>query len=166
MAIDETVSGEAANSYVTLEEADAYFATRPNSSAWDDAAALSPPATEGALIHAAIRMDQEQYRWRRAESTQKRAWPRTGQTDVDGCEIAADSIPEFVQLAQMELAVAMLQSDLLVDSGLEAFRYLRVDVIEIEPAGRSAGALPANVRRHLAHALLTSLMQFPVVRAG
>jgi hypothetical protein len=56
MAIDATAGGENANSYITEADADAYFTSRPNSSAWEDS-----ETKEAALIHACVLLDQLDY---------------------------------------------------------------------------------------------------------
>lgn len=56
MAIDATAGGVNANSYITVADADVYFSSRLNSSAWDDSA-----TQEEALLHACVILEQFQY---------------------------------------------------------------------------------------------------------
>lgn len=56
MAIDATAGGENANSYVTVAEADAYFAMRLNSATFDDS-----EVKEEALLHACLLLEQFDY---------------------------------------------------------------------------------------------------------
>ena len=160
MAIDATVGGASANSYVTDAEATAYFIGRLNAEAWD--VALDP---EAALLSAARRLDQESYRGTSAEAAQALAWPRSGVTDEDGRTVASDAIPDRVKRAQMELALAMLGDDLLADTGLEGFESVKVGPLDVTPRHRTAGALPANVRRELAPFLAGSTIEFRMERA-
>jgi hypothetical protein len=83
MAIDATAGGENANSYITAADADAYFATRLNSSTWEDS-----DAQEEALIHACVLLEQLDYigipvtdtlsedGWHDAPPYQSLKWPR------------------------------------------------------------------------------------------
>lgn len=167
MALDPTVGGPSANSYVDLSEAHGFFANRLNAGAWDEAGEESPPTQEAALITATLRLEQEAWRWKKASTDQALAFPRTGQRDADGTLVADGEVPVWLKRAQMELALALLTEDLLEDTGLEGMRRVKIDVIELEPlAGRSAGRLPAHVRRYIAHAVHGSDVTFPMLRGG
>ena len=168
MALDPTVGGADANSYVDVTEASAFFATRLNSEAWTEAGEASPPTQEAALITATRRLDQEPWIWKRASTTQALRFPCTGQRDTDGTLVSTDEIPTWLKNATMELALAMLTEDLLVDTGLEGMRRVKIDVIELEPVvGDAAGDLPANVRRYFpSSALGGSSVTFGIVRGG
>jgi hypothetical protein len=149
-----TVAGATSNSYVTLAEAETYFAERLNVSNWDDAA--SDDIKNRALISAARRLDQEGWAGLKYDADQALAWPRTGTYDRDGVLYASDAIPEPVTTAQLNLALAMLGGDLLADSGLEGFINLKVGPIDVTPRlGAAAGGLPADVAREIAHLLDT-----------
>jgi hypothetical protein len=56
MALDATAGGESANSYVTVAEADAYFAMRLNSATFDDS-----DVKEEALMNACLLLEQFDY---------------------------------------------------------------------------------------------------------
>jgi hypothetical protein len=102
MALDATVGGSAADTYGTLAEADAYFTAR-QSAAWGSSNAVK----EYALIKAATFLDNVyRGRWKglKANSTQARAWPRSGVQDVDGYAVSAEAIPQQVKNAQFEAA--------------------------------------------------------------
>lgn len=165
MAIDATIGGAASNSYVTLDEANAYFAKRLNAGAWSEAGEQSPPTQEAALISATLRLDQESFAGRKASPSQALEWPRVGVRGRDGWPVPTDSIPNDVKRAQMELALAMLTDDLLADTGLEGFKSLRVGPIElVTKDGRKAGALPANVTRYISQYRDGSALQFRIER--
>lgn len=168
MSLDPTVGGANANSYVDLSEAHGFFATRLNSDAWTEAGEVSPPIQEAALITAAIRLDQERWSWTKASTSQALAFPRIGQTDQDGTLVETDDVPTWLKRAQMELALAMLNEDLLEDTGLEGMRRVKIDVLEFEPViGTPAGALPASVRRYFPPAAISgSAVTFQMLRGG
>src|SRR5690606_40361313 len=85
-----------ANSYVTLEEADAYVAALagPSARAWEQ---LNEDAKKRALLTATRRLDQEEYAGRKASSTQALKWPRVGVRDEDGRTYPSDVIPEPIK---------------------------------------------------------------------
>lgn len=151
--------------YVTLEEADAYFADRLNADPWvglDE----SPPTTKvQALTTAVLRLDQERYQGRRTDPDQEHAWPRAGVRDADGVRVAWDAVPAGIKRAQMELALAMLTEDLLSDTGLEGFEEVQVGPLRVKARSGPAGALPAQVRRELQGFLVGSPLQFQVLRS-
>lgn len=123
MAIDATVSGENSNSYLTLEEAEAYFAGRLNADAWESA---SDADKEKALLMACRHIESLRLRVRRrpygypdepvdylgatwdvvapASATQALSFPRRKDKDHDG----NFAIPERVKQAQCEEALALL----------------------------------------------------------
>lgn len=162
MALDATVGGTASNSYVTLVEADAFFDDRPESADWD---ALGS-AQEGWLIRATDRLEQERYAGERTDDDQALSFPRTGVV-VDGVEIDDDVIPVQIKRAEMNYALILSgEDDPFADTGLEGFKQLEVDVINLVPVeGFEAGDLPADIDREIAPLRGgTSPFQFRVAR--
>ena len=84
MAIDATVGGADANSYVTLAEMTAYAATQSWNATWT---AYTQDKKEISLISATKWLDTLTYSYSRNETTQKLSWPRTGAT-FDGVTIS------------------------------------------------------------------------------
>lgn len=153
IVIVETVGGSASNSYVTLDEAEAYFEGRLNTAAWD--ALTTDDAKNIALVSACRRIDQEEFDGARSSHNQALAWPRHG-ASADGIMVDSAEIPQRVKNGQCELALFMLGSDMLADTGLEGFDRVKVGPLEVTPRhGRRAGSLPENVRRELAPFLVT-----------
>lgn len=97
--LDATVGGASSNSYVTQAEADDYFASRLNSSAWDTA------NKDAALITAAYDIDSA-FKWvgERTDDIQFMDWPRIYVDDVESTEIPFD-----IKRAQMELALQYIE---------------------------------------------------------
>lgn len=92
------------NSYVTLTDADKYFAQRGNAS-W---LAMTADARDAALIRATQYIDgryRGQWQGLRTTVEQLLAWPRTGVKDEDGATIADDVIPRVVIYATCEAAL-------------------------------------------------------------
>lgn len=111
MAIDSTPGGAAADSYVSVAEADAYWAKR-SSSAW---AAADTEFKEAALVRATSFVDAE-YTWKgvRRTAEQALAWPRYD-VCLDGYPLSPDEIPLKVKDAVCELALRALTGNLADD---------------------------------------------------
>ncbi len=162
MALDATVGGDAANSYVTLAETDLFFADLPEADDWDAVGANK----EGWLIRATYRLEQETYQGERTDDDQVLSFPRVGMI-IDGIEIDDDVIPVQAKRAQMLYALNLFgQTDPFLDTGLEGFKQLEVDVINLVPIENfEAGDLPADISREIAPLRGgTSAHQFRVAR--
>lgn len=144
-----TAKDPAANSYVTLAEATAYFGDRLNATAWTGAAGDDDRAR--ALLMATKRLEEEEYSGAPTTLEQALAWPRYGAYDVDDEVLDADTIPELVKRATYETALWMLGSDRLVETGLEGFEHVQVGPLSVKPRhGRASSDLPDHVLRILA----------------
>lgn len=155
VTIVATVGASDANSYVDVDTASDYFDGRLNAAEWTTAGNTSPETQSTALAMAARRLDQELFVGRKYDDDQALEWPRTGARDPNGRLFGTDEIPPRVKRAQMELALALLRdTDLLEDTGLEAFRNLKVGPLALETKPSSAGSLPANVMREIAPYLI------------
>ena len=82
--------------YVTVAEAEAYFATRLNSDWWTE---CDLNEKERALITSTQRIDTLAFSGYRTVSTQELKFPRSGET----------TIPDGVKIACCELALALIQ---------------------------------------------------------
>lgn len=145
MAIDATVGGPNSNSYVTVDEADAYFAERIYADAWNDSLDQSQ-----ALVTATQRLDQEGFMGERASETQALKWPRSGGYS-DGVLLADDAIPQKVKDAVCELALSLAGANIFEPSELSQFHSLSVGPVSLvmAEAGQSSEALPVQVARLL-----------------
>ena len=92
-----TSGDPAADSYVSLAEADAYFASRVGASAWDP---LSPGDKEKALLHACREMESFNYKEPKRTVAQALSFPTW--RDV--------SVPARVKWAQCEQALHVSQN--------------------------------------------------------
>jgi hypothetical protein len=144
-----TPGDPAANSYVTVAEADAYFGAVLYADAW---AAATATLKARALISATLRLEQEEYLGRRTTEEQALAWPRVGVRGESGYIVQDDIVPTRIKRAQMKLALVLLGEDILAPTGLEAFESAQVDVIRVTMRdGGVVPSLPADVARELAH---------------
>ena len=101
--IDATIKGANANSFVTLDEANNYFATVPDSSTWDD---KTVDQKKRALISATRWIDSFVYYGDRCDDGQALKFPRNNY-QVDGVELSCSTIPLNIKYAQYELARAL-----------------------------------------------------------
>jgi hypothetical protein len=105
MAIEAAVGGESSNSYVTLQEAEAYFAERLRVDAWTGA---SDADKEKALLTACRHLERHRYcdggGPAFTDPRQRLAFPRKRDTNAAGDHI----IPQPVKDAQCEEALALL----------------------------------------------------------
>ena len=122
MAIDATVSGVSANSYQTLNEAEAYFASRLNSDAWDNATSGNK---EKALLTAC----------RHIESLRLRSQRLLGLLGA----VAPGGAPSGLMTRQMSLSD--LDRVCLYNQAL-AFPRIR----DVGPAGSGTYAIPVHVK--------------------
>jgi hypothetical protein len=174
VAVDATVGGASANSYVTLAEASTYFEGRLNVTGWTGAA--SDDIRNRALVQAAKRIDQEEFRGAPINGMtgtvspgQAMKWPRAGAVDPEGWGYLQTIIPTCIKEAQMEVALDLLNkgaTDPFADTGLEGFESVKVGPLEVVPKhSRKAGDLPEHVRRMLAHVITTARNSGRIVRS-
>ena len=146
MPIDATISGTDSNSYVTLDEANAYFSTRLHSDTWNSA---SDADKEAALITSTNIIDwYYNYKGAKTVSTQNLQWPRSGVV-VGNTTYDSTDLPKEVRWAVYELALVVLDEDVLVDNALAGLRKVQAGPLMIQTAdnGRppSTGQLPDSV---------------------
>lgn len=133
MALDATVGGANANSFLTVAEADEYFADRIEVPEWEDA------DSKDALLITATRLLVAIYSAKRklirqsprsesyyltpptwtgavATTTQRLPWPRTGMYDRNGNAIASNVIPLDLKHATAEFAAHLAKGDRSFDS--------------------------------------------------
>lgn len=110
MAMDVTVGGAGAESYISVADADAYHSNR-GSIAW---ASATEPAKEQALRRATSWLDATYLTLlpglRTSGRSQALEWPRSGAADRGGFTIANDEIPVEVKNACAEAALRELET--------------------------------------------------------
>jgi hypothetical protein len=138
MSLVATPGASNANSYATVEEANAYFTTRLHSDTWLDATVSEK---EAALIMATRLIDAHYsnaipatlggiaaegatllWGWSGApaSSTQALCWPRTGMFNRNGFAISSSIIPQELKDATAEFAWQLLGTDRTLDSDVES----------------------------------------------
>lgn len=107
----ESGNGDAgADAYISVTDADTYFAARGNAT-W---VALTEAAKEQALRKGADYLQGYAWKGARLASTQALAWPRSGVV-VDG--VTVDALPTAIKYANAELAVRASAAELAADVG-------------------------------------------------
>jgi hypothetical protein len=135
-----------ANSYASVEAADAYFVDRGNAT-W---AALTEPQKQQALIKATDYLDRKyESRWRgtRALESQVLGWPRQYASYFGNWRrpILPNIVPPPLIQACAELAVRAASAELLpdIEAGANIVKREKVGPLEVEYAESSAtAALP------------------------
>jgi hypothetical protein len=168
MSLNADAGSANADSYVTLEAANAYFLARADA-AW---AAANDAAKEVALRKATAYLDN-QYRGRfvgiKATQAQSLAWPRVDGgrifsyplRDADGFNIPIDAVPDQIKTAALVIAsLALAGIDL--EPTLERGGAIKSISKQIGPLGKSItyadGASPVD-RYTAAEAALTGLVR-------
>ncbi len=172
--VQETGSGLTnSNSYVTLAEAELYFETHPQATAWD---AATTDNKNRLLITAARVLDTcVQFNGFKADSLQAMQWPRAGARDPNqsgsilteqaGSSLnlgyfPEDAVPKGIKDAQCEMARFLLASNRTDDpagTGIREFELTGTLRVAFE-SGNLAQIIPDYVRN--------MLMQFGTVLGG
>ena len=141
-AIDATLSGASANSYVTLAAADTYFETTPDSSTWTD---KTTDAKNRALISATRWIDALSFYGDRCTETQALKWPRDNYT-VDGVDLVCSLIPQGIKVATYELARALANdTDAVTGSTGTSGIYDEVKLGELQVKYKSSSTTPGVI---------------------
>lgn len=113
------------NSYITEDDADAYFAARLYSDAWDSA---TTDTREKAILMA-CRVIEDQVDWQGLPAIQGQplAWPRVHVRGVD-----PDAIPNAVKNAQTELALYLIGANPTATPKTAGYKTLTVDTLKLE----------------------------------
>lgn len=157
--LDATVGTETANSYATLEEADAYFAERANASGWE-----SSVQKEALLITASRLIDwQLKFKGTKTTQTQTMEFPRTGIVYSSGYVLPETMIPTELKFSVFELAFASLENDRMADNPLAGIDQVKAGPLFIRatPGGvnsTKAGVIPDHIRL-----LLSNLISSPQI---
>ncbi len=127
MALDATVGGDEANSYVTVAEASSYFNDRAYSSLWNDF------DSQPQILITSTSLLEWYVNWKgtKASETQALHWPATDAERKSGAEIAEDYIPLEVKTAVYELALSSLTADRTSEDPLAGIERLKVASLSI-----------------------------------
>jgi hypothetical protein len=138
--LDSTLKGPNANSYVSLDYAIAYFASRPYGFALPE-----DEYFESYLIHATSIVDRY-VEWIGCKTTdeQRLEWPRRNIYGVN-----PDTIPFDICMAQCEMSLAISESNILSSDQLSNFESVKVSSIQLklsQSAAFSSSVIPSYIQ--------------------
>lgn len=127
MVFDATPGGNASNTYVTLEEAAAYFQTRLHSDLWE------VYINKAAALVTSTKLLDRYVNWSgvRATELQSLHWPANNVVDQDGYYVAHTIIPDLIKEATCEMAYFILEEDPTVLSDLDGIHSLKIGSLQI-----------------------------------
>lgn len=141
-AIDATLSGASANSYVTLAAANTYFETVPDSTTWTS---KTDDQKNRALISATRWIDALSFYGDRCTTTQALKWPRKDYK-IDGIDLACTLIPEPVKVATYELARALANdTDAIIGSTGTTGLYDEVKLGDLQVKYKNSSMTPGVI---------------------
>lgn len=160
----ETVGSASANSYASLAEAEVYFNNRLYTTNWTG----TDDDKKRALIMATKELDRLEYEGTPASDTQSLKWPRDWAPIPDRypAYYENDEIPQLIKDAEFEWALYILSGDVTAQTGLENYKRIKVDDIELEmnqPV--QAGIMPVTVSRLLSGLTTGTAYGAAIVRA-
>lgn len=130
MALIATLGASDANSYVTLDEADAYFIDRMHASSWG---ALEDSVKSNLLITSSRMLDWH-IKWKGSKKTVAQAmqWPREDAIRPNGTEIEDDVLPPEIKIATYEQTFANITEDRTSDDPLAGIGQLKAGPLMIK----------------------------------
>ena len=132
------------NSYISLEDANTYFADRLNSTTWDEA---TDTDKSKALIQATQIIDQKDFLGYKSVRTQSLKFPRIGLI-YDGVDVDGSTVPKRVKDAVCELAIWCLSEDYTEPDDMANYSSIKIAVIEVQTR-QGTKAMPPLVMRLL-----------------
>lgn len=145
MALDATPGGESADSFCTVEEADAYHDARAFNAEW---AAADASSKERHLKWATSLLDAHySFIGARGSSEQALSWPREG-VELDGVLLSATVVPRRVRQATAEFALRLMREDW--SEGLGSVTDEGVQVGPLRTSRETHNPIPAQVEALLA----------------
>jgi hypothetical protein len=141
------------NSYVTVEEAEAYFANKLDVAAWTDAPSVQK---EQALVTATSLLDNLAWAGKAVEESQSLAFPRVVEyfDPKVGGYVYNTGTPKRILTATFELAYHLLNNDGLLDE-TGSVKTLTVGPITLTDV-KSAGSIPLLVKNTVRPLLLNA----------
>jgi len=156
---NSTAKGTAANSYVSLEDADDFFDGDPRQSIWD---ALTDVEKQQYLVWATNRLEYEKYGGQITSTAQRLQWPRNFVTQRDYVILGedrdygfydADTVPKEMQHATFEMAMWYVdeinETPTVSRSDMARMTDLTIGPLAVKMRKISEAALPDIVKRAL-----------------
>lgn len=165
MALDVTVGGASAESYASVAEAEAYLTARAVADSVFKSKGV--PEKEGALRKATDYIDSY-YKFKGTKNTDAQAlqWPRAD-VEAFGYYVPADSIPQRVKRATIELAVKAIAGELAPDVSAQLVTAEQVGPLSVSYSDnqRNSGRVLYDLVDMLLEPYTGGRGQIPLVRA-
>ena len=147
MALDATVNGSSADSYVSVADADAYHDNHLYASTWTSAST----ANKEKALKMATRILDEKIDWVGTKATEQQAlgWGRYDVTD-EGYTVSSTIIPQPIKNATSEFARHLIGSDLTGNADGKGLSSLAVGSVSLTfDKNDTAGVMPDIVQEML-----------------
>jgi hypothetical protein len=149
---DATTGGSTTNCYLSVTEADDYFAGRFVNDKWTT---LSSVKKQALLVTSTRRIDVENFSGRKANTAQSLQFPRDITFNRDSYPYPTNTIPTNLKSAVCELAYFYLQSDDRILEDIELHDAVNLNAYSVGPLNYQfngklkMGALPETVKNEL-----------------
>ena len=159
LTINSTAKDAAANSYISLADANYFFSTKFKESApW---LALTNDQRAQLLIEATRILETYVYGGARTTTTQALSWPRSNLVSREGTIVNSQTIPKLLEAAQCEMAAWLLTEDdrMLSDIDIQQVDQFKAGPLDIKLKA-SAVTVPPMVK-----ALISSISPEALITA-
>lgn len=129
MALDATIGGASADSYISVDDADTYFGAHVTTAVWDAATVASKEKG----LKMATRLLDQRYDWagEKVSDSQSLRWPRSNAFDKDGDAFETNELPLELTQATAEFAQYLLTSDTTKETDGRGLTSTTVDTISV-----------------------------------
>lgn len=158
LVVEDGTGVSGANSYCSLDAANAYHGARLRTEGWQNAT----EDDQSKALAMATRLLDDYLRWQGARvdvARESPAWPRYNMYDRGGLLIDSATIPTCLVEATAEFALRLLEKDRVKESEDNAVGIASGGRSKSYPAGRVQPVVPAVVFEKLAHLCLTSTIR-------
>lgn len=128
MALVADINSSVMNSYVTVEEADAYFADRGHGDAW-----ATVTTKEAMLISATNQIDWFMtFKGTKVATSQPLEWPRYDVLDDNTLEyLPSTEIPKRLKTAVLEMAFSSIDEDRMADDDMAGLQEVKIGSLKV-----------------------------------
>lgn len=130
MALDSTIGGASADSYISVADADTYHGNNLNVTDWTGASS----SDKEKALKMATRLLDERIDWNGSKYTEAQAlrWPRSNVNDRDGYSVSTSEIPTDVTNATAEFAKFLIAGNRVDDSDGKGISRVKAGSVEVD----------------------------------
>lgn len=131
MIFDATVGGPDSTSFVTVEEADAYFTSHPFGEPWLE---YDESQKESYLMMSTRTLSAQCWTGQATSPDQALAWPRMGMIGTNGYPIPSDIIPREIKYMTLEMAFRTASEGSTASSSVadQSLKRVKAGSVEVE----------------------------------